>query len=81
MEEPRKDLFGQELNIDDIVIYGTSTGTARGFEWGKIVKYTPKKIVVKKCGKKLSWGNQSQLYPEQVVKIDPEMALLKVLRD
>ena len=47
-----EDYFGQELNIGDSVIYGTTTNEGRGFNIGIVVKFTPKKVTVEDPMKK-----------------------------
>lgn len=87
----RTDYFGQELNIDDTVVWSNKSTEARGFNFGTIVKFHPKMIEVLHATKKTARWNPAprnwtfdcptyvKLYPEQILKVDPELVTLKLL--
>lgn len=80
--ETKRDYFGQELDIGDYVITSKSM-SSRGFHLGVIERITDKKIhcreVVSRYAKYPDDLSNFQCYPEQAVKMDPEMVTLKIL--
>lgn len=79
--ETRLDFFGQEINIGDTVIFGTTMGQGRGFEFGVVSKFTPKKIAVNCPAQKWRQGSTTtSCYAEQLCKVDPELVTLKILK-
>lgn len=46
------DFFGQELQVGDTVIYGTTSSQPRGFNAGIIIRFTTKKVEVENPLKK-----------------------------
>jgi hypothetical protein len=78
MSDIRYDFFGQELAIGDTVIWGTTMGEGRGFEFGTVDKFTPKKVTVKKA--KQSYYNEASCYANQLCKVDPELITMKLLK-
>jgi hypothetical protein len=82
MSDIRCDFFGQELAVGDTVIWGTAIGYGRGFEFGTISRFTPKKIEVVTPIKK-HWDGKpwsASCYPEQLCKVDPELVTMKLLK-
>ena len=91
----RYDYFGQELEVGDSVIYGTTMSEGRGFNIGTVIKFTPKKVFVENPLKKgrlwvkdkskeygghwVAGPEQSQCYPEQLCKVDPGLFTIKLL--
>jgi hypothetical protein len=72
-----KDLFGQELLVDDCVVYPQSNS----MRIGKIGKINPKMISVKSLSEK-GWRDDTLKYPSDLVKVQgPEvtMYLLKAI--
>lgn len=88
----RYDFFGQELQVGDTVIWGTTTGQPRGFDFGVICRFTPKMIEVQYFGRTGSaWDKveqkwlfdqpmTSKVYPDQLCKVDPELVTMKLLK-
>ena len=70
-----QDLFGQELEIDDCVVYPVSNT----MHVGKIIKLNPKMVKVQRVGNK-GWRSEVNKYPTEVVKVqgtEVKMYLLK----
>ena len=73
LKEPiaHRDIFGQELLVDDCVVYPQSNS----MRIGKIAKLNPKMIGVKRIGNK-GWGSEKNKYPSDCVKLDgPEVTM------
>lgn len=80
--DKRYDYFGQELNQFDAVVTGTSIDRGRGFICGTITAFTLKKIKVKDLLNK-TWNGEDRVYlcdETQLIKIDPELVTLKILK-
>lgn len=70
-----EDYFGQELQLGDVVILGTTMDQGRGFNIGTISKFNPKTIIVDDALKKsMRWvydktleakGSWDLNYPKQ----------------
>lgn len=71
-----KDFLGRELAIDDYVIYQRQG--YRGYNLGKIIKFTPQKVRVKFGESKYAEILQN---PEQLVKVEGQEAVMFYLRN
>lgn len=71
-----RDFLGRELALDDYVIFQRQS--YRGYNLGKIIKFTPQKVRVK-------WGEsdwaQILQAPEQLVKVEGQEAVMYYLRN
>jgi len=77
LKEPiaHRDIFGQELLVDDCVVYPQSNS----MRIGKIAKLNPKMISVKGLDEK-GWRSDTLKYPSDLVKVhgaEVTMYLLK----
>jgi hypothetical protein len=79
MTDIRYDFFGQELAVGDTVIWGTTMGEGRGFEFGTVKVFTPKKVTVTRANKD-RWSNDCSCYANQLCKVDPELITMKLLK-
>jgi hypothetical protein len=76
------DFFGQELNIGDAVIYGTTMSQGRGFNLGEVIKFTPKKVTVRNILEP-SWNGEpveNSVYPQELLKAEQEQVTLFLLK-
>lgn len=78
MSEQKFDLFGQELNLQDCVVYPSHNQ----MKVGKIVKITDKMIRVREVTAPSKWApSESLKYPSELVKAhgsEVTMYLLKI---
>jgi hypothetical protein len=77
------DFLGQELNVGDVVVYGTAMSQGRGLNIGSIVKFTPKLVEVSQIIPKFSsWRASSSVrcYAKDIMKIDTAFATVAILR-
>lgn len=66
-----KDIFGQDLVVEDCVVYPQSNS----MRIGKIVKINPKMISVKELSSK-GWRSDALKYPDDLVKVQgPEVTM------
>jgi hypothetical protein len=66
-----KDIFGQELVLDDCVVYPQSNS----MKIGKVVKINPKMISVKNLSEN-GWRSETLKYPLDLVKVHgPEVTM------
>jgi hypothetical protein len=66
-----KDIFGQELVLDDCVVYPQSNS----MKIGKVVKINPKMISVKNLTAN-GWRSETLKYPSDLVKVHgPEVTM------
>jgi hypothetical protein len=71
-----KDIFGQELVVDDCVVYPQSNS----MQIGKVTKINPKMISVKSLAKK-GWSSSTLKYPNDLVKVQgPEVTMYLLTR-
>lgn len=70
-----KDLFGQDLEVDDCVVYPVSNT----MHVGKIVKLNPKMVKVERVGNK-GWRREINKYPTEVVKVQGTEVTMYLLR-
>lgn len=71
-----KDIFGQELLVDDCVVYPQSNN----MQIGKVAKINPKMISVKSLTKN-GWRSETLKYPQDLVKVQgPEVTMYLLTR-
>lgn len=70
------DLFGQELLVDDCVVYPASNT----MQVGKVIKLNPKMVKVQSLGKKGWRGHESNKYPTEIVKVQGTEVTMYLLR-
>jgi hypothetical protein len=77
-----RDFFEQDLAVDDWVLFGTPMDKGRGFYVGKIVKFNPKKVLVKydKGARATGQTSETLLYSEEMFKIDEHLMMLYLLK-
>lgn len=92
MNDIRYDFFGQEIQVGDTVIWGTSTNEGRGFNYGVVSEFKPKMVLVSHVNKKgMKWNRQTEsydfdcmvqnlCYAKQLCKIDSELVTLKLMQ-
>lgn len=71
MTTEAKDHFGQDINVDDRVLFVTSHNN---FAWGRVVKVTPKMLSVnyeRAAGK--VWNNTTMKFHKDVVVIGEDL--------
>ena len=72
-----KDIFGQELALEDCVVYPQSNS----MQIGKIIKINPKMISVRGLGKR-SYRSETLKYPIDLVKVQgPEVTMYLLKAD
>lgn len=54
------DAIGQEISVDDTVFYG-QTGRYADFMVAKVIRLTPKTVVVQKVAGSRSWGDATRI--------------------
>lgn len=70
-----RDLFGQELAIDDCVVYPISNI----MHVGKVIKINPKMVKVQRVGNK-GWRSEVNKYPSELVKVQGAEVTMYLLR-
>lgn len=75
----KKDFFEQDLAIDDLVLFGTTMSQGRGFEVGKIVRFTPKMVVVEVRNWRDIPGTKN-VYSDDLYKVDEQLMTLYLLK-
>lgn len=79
---PRYDYFHQELNVGDSVIYGTTSEQPRGFDYGVIIRFTPKLVEVRCDSNPYRFYQDNRIHKvkaDQLCKVDPELLTFKNL--
>lgn len=70
-----KDLFGQDLELEDCVVYPVSNT----MHVGKVIKLNPKMVKVARVGDK-GWRSEINKYPSEVVKVQGSEVTMYLLK-
>lgn len=65
----RKDFLGQDLEIGNFVVYGTTMNKSRGMVLAKVVKFTPKMVC---CEREIN-KKVDKVYETDMMKVDDKV--------
>lgn len=74
------DFFGNEINVNDVVVVGDRNGWNPTFTYWRVIKVNPKMLRIRRLGVKSRKPREDTVYGETVILASEEQMIMHVLR-